>query len=108
MIFREDGWLTIDFSDWTPAMTRLSYVLSKLPPRPDMPDNLLHSYPVGIERLRASGGDKAVNALYRAAGELDFRPSCYGVVELGERVIGVARELQCVIVTSRKKDAKSL
>src|SRR5690349_20525671 len=102
MIIRDDeGWLTIDFSDWTATMVSLSYVLSKLPPRPDMPDNLLHSYPVGIERLRASSGDRAVDALYRVAAELEFRPSCYDVVELGERVIGVTRELQCVIRRKR-------
>jgi hypothetical protein len=107
IICDDEGWLRIDFSDWTATMVSLSYVLSKLPARPDMPDNLLDSYPIGIERLRESGGNKAVDALYRVAGELEFRPSCYDVVELGERVLAVTRELQGVKERFRSKNRPS-
>ena len=34
---------------------------------------LLHSYPIGIERLRASCGDDVVYDFYVAARDLDFR-----------------------------------
>lgn len=68
MIVTENGWLVIDFDDRTASMMALADVLSKLPARPGMPADLLHSYPVGIERLREAGGDAAV--------ALDARGAC--------------------------------
>jgi hypothetical protein len=66
MIVTEDGCLVVDFSDWSGTMMVLGYIMSKLPPYPDMPAELYHSYPVGIERLRSAGGDEAVKPCTRS------------------------------------------
>lgn len=97
MIVKEDGWLVVNFEDWTPTMMALSYVLAKLPVRPDMPAAYVHSYPVGIEKLRSIGGDAAVEAFYEVARDLEFRPDYYEVVELGKGGIEVQRELLSVV-----------
>lgn len=98
MIVEEDNWLAVvDFGDWSPAMMGLSYLLSRLPPRPGMPAELLYSYPIGIERLRANRGDQAVEALCGVAEDLEHRPDHREVVEIGERVIRVQRELASVV-----------
>jgi hypothetical protein len=93
IVRQDDGWLAVDFADWTPAMMGLAYVLSTLPPRPGTPAELLHSYPIGIERLREAGGDAAVEGRCEVAGDLDFRPDLREVVELGEAMIRTRREM---------------
>jgi len=55
-------------------MMWLAYALSKLRPRPGMPDDLLYSYPLGIERLRSTGGDVAMESLCEVVQDLKFRP----------------------------------
>jgi hypothetical protein len=77
-------------------MMGLAYVLSKLPARPDMPAELLHSYPIGIERLRGRGGDAAVQSLYEVGRDLEFRPTSDEVVELGKAIICVNGELMAL------------
>jgi hypothetical protein len=96
MIVRENGWLCVDFDDWTGAMMALCFALSKLPVHPDTPDLMENSYPLGIERLRASGGDEAVEALYEVVRELEFRPISDPVEALGEAAMGARKGLRRV------------
>jgi hypothetical protein len=101
MIVNDDPeWLIVDFCDWSSTMMALAYVLAKLPADPDMRPGLIHSYPIGIERLRAAAGDESVRALYvsRVVHELEYRPAFDEIVELGNRVLKAQRELESVVV----------
>jgi len=97
MITRENGWLVVEFDDWSPAMMALACVLSTLPPRPHAPPELLHFLSRGIQRLRAIGGDEAVRSLYDVVRDLAFRPTCHEVVELGRGLLSVEGALRSIV-----------
>jgi hypothetical protein len=97
IIEQDDGELLVDFADWTGGMAALSFILSTRPAPDDMPPELIYSYVIGIDRLRSAGGDKAVEALYEVARDLDWRPCLHTVVTLGKRVIRAQRELAKVV-----------
>lgn len=97
MIVEEDNWLAVDFGDWSPAMMGLAYVLSRLPVRPGTPEELIHSYPIGIERLRANCGDQALDRLCDVAEDLEWRPDHREVVRLGRTMTRTRCELALVV-----------
>jgi hypothetical protein len=87
-----DEGLLLDFVDWTAPMMALASQLWDLPRRPGAEGPSLHEY--GVDRLaRMRNGRLAIEVLHGHVCDLDFRPDDDEVVQLGQALLRVDREL---------------